>query len=189
MFFSNDVVLVLLGPNWNSAAEILRLLAPTILVFGIINPVGWLMTSLGLVVRSLKLAFIFAPLITAGYIIGVPYGPKGVALGFSAVMLLSAIPLTAFCVRGTPVSLRDILLTTAQPLGSALVAGVSALGVRMAYGHLLSPFPRLALESSVLLLTFSAMLLFVAGQKSFYLDLLRGLMRRPSVQDKSLVTP
>jgi len=189
MFFSNDVVLVLLGPNWNSAAEILRLLAPTILVFGIINPVGWLMTSLGLVARSLKLAFIFAPLITAGYIIGVPYGPKGVALGFSAVMLLSAIPLTAFCVRGTPVSLRDILLTTAQPLGSALVAGVSAFGVRMAYGHLLSPFPRLALESSVLLLTFSAMLLFVAGQKSFYLDLLRGLMRRPSVQDKSLVTP
>lgn len=185
LLFANDVVRVLLGPNWMSAAAILRFLAPTILVFGIINPVGWLITSLGLVNRSLKVALIFAPLITAGYLLGVPYGPKGVALGFSAVMLLCAVPLTAFCVRGTPVSLRDILVTTAGPLVSALVAGVTALGLRMEYGHLLPPIMRLALESSVLLLVFLTMLLFVAGQKTLYLDLFRGLMKRRPVGEES----
>jgi O-antigen/teichoic acid export membrane protein len=188
MLFASDIIRVLLGPNWNAAAPILRLLAPTILIFGIINPVGWLMTSLGLVVRSLKLALIFAPLITAGYIVGVPYGPKGVALGFSAVMVLCAIPLTAFCVRGTPVSLRDILLTTARPLASAIMAGVVACGVRLACGHLLLPFPRLALEGGVLLGTFSVMLLFVAGQKSLYVDLLRELRGRSCVEEKSFVS-
>jgi O-antigen/teichoic acid export membrane protein len=184
--FADDVIRVLLGPKWDAAADILRLLAPTILIFAIINPVGWLMYSVGLVGRSLKLALVFAPLIAAGYVVGVPYGPKGVALGFSAVMTLCAIPLTAFCVRGTPVSLRDMLLTSVRPLASAVAAGVLAFGMRMAYGTLLSPLPRLVLESAVLLAAFSVMLLFVAGQKSLYLELLRALMRRPSVKDKSL---
>jgi PST family polysaccharide transporter len=186
--FSDDVIRVLLGPKWTAAVPILRLLAPTILVFAVINPVGWLMFSVGLVGRSLKLALVFAPLIITGYVIGLPYGPKGVALGYSAVMVLCAIPLTAFCVRPTPVSLRDIVLTSARPLASAIVAGVLASGVRMAYGHFLSPFLRLVLESSVLLAAFSVMLLFVAGQKSLYLDLLRGMTKRPPVEDKSLVT-
>lgn len=173
--FADDIVRVVLGPQWDAAGDIVRLLAPTILVFGIINPVGWLMISLGLVGRSLKLALIFAPLITAGYVVGVPYGLRGVALGFSGVMVLCAIPLTTFCVRGTPVSLRDIVLTSAWPLASATVAGVVAFVVRLTYGYSLSPIPRLTLEISVLVVSFFSMLLFVAGQKALYLDLLRGL--------------
>jgi PST family polysaccharide transporter len=187
-FFSDDVILVLLGPKWTAAAPILRLLAPTILVFALINPVAWLMYSVGLVGRSLKLAFVFAPIIIAGYVVGLPYGPKGVALCFSAVMVLCAIPLTAFCVRGTPVSLRDIVLTSARPMGSAIVAGALACEVRMACGHLLPPFPRLTVECSVVLVAFAVVLLFVAGQKSLYLDLLRGLIGRSSVEEKSFVS-
>ena len=188
MFFAPDIIRVILGPRWNSATPILRLLAPTILVFGIINPVGWLMTSLGLVTRSLKLSLIFAPLITMGYILGVPHGPSGVAIGFSSVMLLCSIPLTVFCVRGTPVSLKDILITTAAPLGSALVGGVAAFAVRMAWGHSLPALPRLAVESTVLFGVFATLLLFVAGQKSFYLGLVRSLMYRAPVQDKTAAT-
>jgi O-antigen/teichoic acid export membrane protein len=188
MFFAPDMIRVILGPKWDSATPILRLLAPTILVFGIINPVGWLMTSLGLVTRSLKLALIFAPLITIGYILGVPHGPSGVAIGFSSVMLLCAIPLTAFCVRGTPVSLKDILITTAGPLGSALAGSLAAFAVRRVWGHLLPALPRLALESTILFGVFAALLLFVAGQKSFYLDLLRALLSRAPAQNKSVAT-
>ena len=36
--FANDLVLVLLGPKWKDATEIFRLLAPTILVFAMANP-------------------------------------------------------------------------------------------------------------------------------------------------------
>lgn len=188
MIFAGDIVRVILGPKWAGATPILRLLAPTILVFSIINPVGWLMTSLGMVTRSLKLAVVFAPLITIGYILGVPHGPVGVAIGFSSVMLLCAIPLTAFCVHGTPVSLKDILLTTAGPLGSATVGGLAAFAVRAAWGYRLAPLPRLCLESSILFAVFATLLLFVAGQKSFYLELLRGLLHRRPVQDKTAAT-
>ena len=54
MLFADDVIRVLPGPKWNAAADIVRLLAPTILVFGIINPVGWLMTPLGAGSAELK---------------------------------------------------------------------------------------------------------------------------------------
>jgi O-antigen/teichoic acid export membrane protein len=185
--FSDDVIFVILGPKWNAATPILRLLAPTVVTFAVVNPVGWLMYSVGLVKRSLKLALVFAPLIITGYVLGLPYGPKGVALGYSAVMMLCALPLTAFCVRGTAVSVRDIALISVRPLGSAIIAGVLAFGVRITYGRLMSPLPRLLLESSALLTIFLIMLLFVAGQKSLYLELLRGLTNRSSVEDNKLV--
>ena len=47
--FADDMVFVLLGPKWKDAATIVRLLAPTITIFAIINPLGWLVFSLGLV--------------------------------------------------------------------------------------------------------------------------------------------
>ncbi|MGB6691515.1 MAG: lipopolysaccharide biosynthesis protein [Terracidiphilus sp.] len=184
--FADDVVRVVLGPKWTSAVPILRFLAPTILIFGIINPLNWLMTSVGLVGRSLKLAFVFAPLIMVGYIVGMPFGPTGVALGYSAVTILCAIPLTAFCVRGTPVSLSDILLISARPLVSAIVAGALAFGVRMSFAYSLAPIPRLLLESGVLFSAFAMIILFAAGQKDLYVDLVRGLIKRSPVDDIDL---
>ncbi len=185
--FSADVIEVFLGAGWSAATPILRFLAPTILVFAIVNPLSWLLYSLGMVKRSLRMGLAVAPVMIVSYVIGLPYGPKGVAFAYSTAMLLWLLPLIAWAVRGTAVLFRDVLLTAYKPLASGIVAAGLAFAIRMAWGHLLSPAPRLALESSVLLTTFSVLLLFVAGQKTLYLDLLRGLMKRSSVEDKSLV--
>lgn len=173
--FAEDIVFVLLGPKWKDTVAIVRLLAPTIAIFAIVNPLGWLLYSIGLVERSLKISLIFAPFIIAGYIVGLPFGPKGVAFAYSAVMTLSIIPLILWCVHGTVISLRDILLAASRPLASGILAGGLAFGVRLICGQFVSPLPRLFLESSVLFVVFFGVLLFVTGQKSLYLDLLRGL--------------
>lgn len=170
---ADDVILVLLGPKWKDAAPVFRLLAPTIVIFAIANPLGWLLNSLGLVERGLKIALVIAPLMIAGYVVGLPYGPRGVAFAYSGVMILWILPVLAWAVHGTAVSLRDILSTVAPPLASSLVAGSVALGVRFGYTHLLPPLQRIALESIVVLITYLAVLLFAAGQKSLYLELLR----------------
>ena len=175
--FASDVILVVLGPKWTEAVAIFRLLAPTILIFALINPLGWLLYSLGMVGRGLKIALVFAPLIIAGYVMGLPYGPKGVAFSYSVVMMLWVIPHILWCIHGTVISFRDILLVVSRPLASSIVAGGLAFGLRSVYGHLLSPVPRLVLESTVLFVTFFPMLFFVGGQKSLYLDLFRGLKR------------
>jgi O-antigen/teichoic acid export membrane protein len=172
--FAEDVVYVLLGPKWKDAATIVRLLAPTIVIFAIINPLGWLVYSIGLVARCLRIALVFAPIMITGCVIGLPYGPKGVAFAYSAVMMLWVTPHILWCVCGTPVSFRDILLTVGRPMASGIIAGGSAFAVGLICGPFFSPLARLVLESGVLFVTFFGMLLFAAGQKSLYLDLLRG---------------
>jgi PST family polysaccharide transporter len=186
--FADDAILVLLGPKWKDAAAIFRLLAPTIAIFAIINPLGWLLNSLGLVARGLKIAVVFAPLIIVGYVLGLPYGPKGVAFAYSAVMMLWVIPHIAWCVHGTAISIRDILLEVSRPLTSGILAGALAFGVRLACGQFFSTIPRLILECAVLLVAYLGMLLFVAGQKSLYLDLFKGLKGSSSIKEKSLVS-
>jgi PST family polysaccharide transporter len=172
---ADDVVLVLLGPKWKDAAALVRLLAPTIAIFAIVNPLGWLVYSMGLVVRSLKIALAFAPGMIAGCIIGLPYGPKGVAFAYSTVMAIWAVPLILWCLHGTAISLKDILLAVSRPLVSGILAGGLAFGIRLMCAELLSPLSRLIIESGVLLITYFGVLLFVAGQKALYLDLVRGL--------------
>ena len=186
--FANDMIRVLLGPKWMAAAPILRFLAPTILAFAIVNPLGWMMQSLGLVGRSLKLSLVFAPLMIAGYMAGLSHGPIGVAIGYSTAMLLWIFPALVWALRNTPISVRDMLLTASRPLASSIVAGAVALGVALVLGQGMSAFPRLFLECAILFGVHSVLLLFVAGEKVFYLELLREMTGRSSANKKSLVS-
>jgi O-antigen/teichoic acid export membrane protein len=186
--FADDIVLFFLGPNWIDAATIVRLLSPTIAILAIINPLGWLINSMGLVTRSLKISLVFAPIMVAGCAIGLPYGPKGVALAYSAVMMLWVVPHIIWCVHGTSISLQEVLLTVSRPLASGILAGAISLAARLIFGEFFSPLFRLVLGSSVLLVTFYGLLLFAAGQKSLYLDLFTNLTRA-SLDEKKVHVP
>jgi O-antigen/teichoic acid export membrane protein len=85
-------------------AAIFRLLTPTILVFGIINPTGWLLHSVGLHGRSLRISLVIAPLVIAACLIGLPYGPNGIAFAFSAAMTLWLVPHVVWCLHNTMIS-------------------------------------------------------------------------------------
>jgi PST family polysaccharide transporter len=190
--FADDVVAVLLGPKWNAVAPIFRVLAPTILVFAIVNPLGWLLTALGFVRRGLNMALAVAPFMIGAYVIGLRYGPLGVAFAYSSAMLLWVWPAVRWAVHGTMISPRDVFLTMSRPLASSIVAGAIAFGFRAAIGQLLPPLPRLVLECTVLMVVFAGMLLFVMGQKSLYLGLFRAsnaypaAMRRETIPGEAL---
>ena len=182
--FADDVVRIILGPKWMGAVAVFRWLAPTILTFAVINPLGWLLLSLGLVKRSLNIALVFAPTIIAGYFVGLPYGPKGVACAYSAVMALWVIPFILWCVKGTAVSFWDVSGVLIRPLTAGILAGALGFAVRLAFGQAMTPLPRLVLESSLLLSAFFVLLLFFGGQKALYLDLIREL-RKPSMTTRA----
>jgi len=179
--FPHDLVMVVLGAKWGPAAKILQYLSPTVLVFAIINPLGWMLFATGKVKESLKRASVLAPVVIAGYSLGLHYGPQGVAIGFSAAMMLWALPHIAWCVRGTPISFGDVMRVMAKPLFSGIVAVAMAVGFQYFSSQWL-PFPRLVVGVSTLLGTYYFMLLYAMGQKPFYLDLLRGLLKRPTVE-------
>jgi O-antigen/teichoic acid export membrane protein len=186
--FANDVILVLLGPKWTEAASIFRLLAPTILVFAIANPLGWLLSSIGLVGRLLKMSLVIAPIMIVGYLLAVPYGPKGVAVALSTIMAVWLIPLVIWALHGTAFSPRDILVVVSRPLVSGIVASGVALLVGLFCGPSLPALLRLTLESGTLFATFFAILVFVTGEKSFYAGLFRELLTRAPVEQELATT-
>ena len=186
--YADDMIHVLLGSKWMPAAKIFRLLAPTILVFAIANPLGWLMNSLGLVARGLKIALFLAPVMIVSYIMGLPYGPNGVALAYSVAMTLWVFPVIAWAVHGTGISFWDILGVVSRPFGSIIVAALCSIGLRSLFGQLSSPLLRLLLEDAVLFSVYAGILLFVAGQKALYVDLVRSWRSRSPEEKESLAS-
>jgi PST family polysaccharide transporter len=186
--FANDLIIVVLGPKWNGTADVFRLLAPTILIFAMINPLAWLLFSLGLVGRSLKVALALAPVVIFGYVMGLSHGPKGVALGYSTMIALWAVPHIAWCVHGTVVTLRDILAVLSRPFAAGLAAAVLPLGFQVFYGHHLTALPRLVIGGSLFAAVYAAVLLGAMGQKRFYLDLLSSFKQRSTVREKALAS-
>jgi len=183
--FGDDLISVLLGPKWKAAIPIFRLLAPTILMFAMMNPFSWLLFSMGRVNRSLKIALVIAPLAISAYLIGLPYGPKGVALAYSTAMTIWLIPHILWCIHGTNISFGDILGVVKRPVVSAAVASLIAFAVQFQFGQNLSPLLGLLIGCGILFGVYSLMLLYVMGQKAFYLDLMRGLANRSPVEENS----
>jgi O-antigen/teichoic acid export membrane protein len=172
---ADDMIYVVLGPKWRAAVPIFRFLAPTILVFAIVNPLGWLLNALGLVGRGLKIAMAFAPLMIAGYVIGLRAGPAGVAVAYSSVMSISLIPLIIWATHGTSISFWDVVTVVIRPLSCAAVASCLALATRFFCGPSLSPLARLVFTTAVLFVSYFGGLLLFSTQKSLFVDLIRGL--------------
>jgi PST family polysaccharide transporter len=180
--FAEDLIAVLLGPKWREVVPIFRLLAPTILISAMMSPFSWLLFSIGRVGRSLKIALVIAPLVIVGYVLGLPYGPRGVAFGYSAAMALWLVPHILWCTHDTAISFRDILLALGRPLLSAGVGVPLALALQMAFGRSLSPLPRLVAGGALFFGVYSAVLFYGMGQRQFYVDLFQGLTSRAAAE-------
>jgi PST family polysaccharide transporter len=176
--FANEIVAVFLGPKWTEAAVMFRLLAPTVLVFAAINPLGWLLYAAGLVGRSLRLALVIAPLVITAVALGVSHGPNGVAFAYSTAMVLWLIPHMAWCVHGTSISFRDLLNALLRPVAAGVVAALFGYAVQAAFGQTGPVFVKLVLESAVLVAVYLWVLLMVLGQKPLIVNVVQELVGR-----------
>jgi O-antigen/teichoic acid export membrane protein len=183
-----DLIGVVLGPKWKEAAPVFRLLTPTILVFALANPLGWLLTAIGAVLRGVKMSLVIAPLMIVSYFVGLPYGPKGLATAYSAIMVLWLVPVVVWSVDGTAVSFKDIVNTASQPLIASFVAGVIAFGACSVYGRYEHHLARLTLGGVVLTATYLFTILYVMGQKSYYHGLLQKFIHRSPSEDEVFVS-
>jgi O-antigen/teichoic acid export membrane protein len=171
--FSNDIILVVLGPQWHEAAAIFRLLAPTILVFGLTNPFSWLLMANGQAGRLLRIALVISPLIILGYVLGLGHGPQGVAAGFSAAMVLVVTPVILWAKRGTSITIVDVFQSAIKP-GTAVALGlIVALLFGSQIGRIRAVFLRLLLESAIYFGVYLVVLLAAMRQMRVYVDLLR----------------
>jgi PST family polysaccharide transporter len=156
-------------------------------VLALINPLSWILFALGLIRRSLSVALVLAPIVIGSYVLGLSRGPEGVALAYSAGMMVWAIPHMMWCVHRTPVSLGDLLRALGRPLFSAVVAAAIAKGIVILWAGAWQPLPRLLLAGMVLVGTYLVTLLYGMGQKPIYEALFKELWTRRSPTPENLV--
>lgn len=176
--FAEEIVRVALGPKWGGAVPIFRLLGPTVLAFGMINPTGWFLLATGRVVRSFKIALLIAPSVILGILIGLRYGPTGVALAYSTVMTLLIIPVIAWAIHGTGITVADFWKAMKPALLSGLCAGAAGVLFKLVLHGVFTPIPQLILGFGLVLGLYVWMLLMVMGQKDLFVDLAKHILHR-----------
>ena len=178
LVFADEIVQVLLGDKWLEVAAILRFLTPTIFVLAVVNPLGWILLATGRTTRSLNMALMIAPVVVVGILVGLPYGPKGVAFGYSVAMCLLLVPLVAWALHNTGITVHDCWDTTKRSLLAGLLAATAAWLLNVALLEAMSPVLRLTIGLFVGSSVYAGMLLLVMGQKDMYKDLIVQLRKR-----------
>lgn len=173
--YAEEIVLVLLGPQWHEASSVFRLLIPAALAGALMNPLGWMLAALGRADRHLKVALMVNPVIILSFAAGLAFGVRGVAGCYSVAMVLLTLPVFYLMTRGTGVLVTDLLGVIRGPLIAAAAAGVAGWAVRTAVADRLLPIARVAVGSTALFGVYGLILLVAMGQRERYLEIWRQL--------------
>jgi O-antigen/teichoic acid export membrane protein len=172
--FAGDIIPLLLGPKWIEAVPLVQLLSGGALALGIANPLSWILDGMGLVRRGLALGVGLATPMIIGSLVGLPWGPGGVALSYSIALLVCLLPVIRWSVADSPIAFADVLGAIAAPLCSTAIAAALVLSVRFGSSHL-PVLLKLFLEGNLFSWSYLVMLFSRTRSRSLYLELFRAL--------------
>jgi PST family polysaccharide transporter len=123
---AEPVIRLVLGKKWLAAAPVFEILAIAALAQMLFNPTIWLLVSRGQSDRMLKLSLILTPIFIGSYVIGLPFGIKGVALSGSVVFVGIFPWMLKYVFRGTHLTLRRLWQAMLCPISLSLTSAVVA---------------------------------------------------------------
>jgi PST family polysaccharide transporter len=179
---AHPLTLVLLGGQWEGAATIFGWLAVAALYSPVANAALWLLVTQGRGREVLLVNLANGALAIAAYVAGLPWGPAGVALGWSASGLMLRTPLY-FHVAGRRGPVRTSTLFSRfvrlVPVGVAVV-GATALACRLTQHA--SPFVQLAVSAPVGLLAAIAIVLAYPPARATAARIWTAIREQPSLK-------
>jgi O-antigen/teichoic acid export membrane protein len=126
MVSADWVVSIVLGPQWKDATPILVFMSVAGLLQPIVSTGGWLLVTQGRGRHMLYWSLINAPISVLSIVIGLPWGPVGVAASYSLIRVFVTNPLMYWYVgRQGPVRTSDFYRLLAS-FGSATTVGILA---------------------------------------------------------------
>ena len=120
---AEDVVLTVLGNQWHATVPLFRLLAPAALIGVLGVATAWLYVALNQTHRQLRWTIISSSTLIVAVLIGLRWGPRGVATAFSLAVCALWLPGVAYCMATVPVRIRDVIAAVWRPAGAAIAAG------------------------------------------------------------------
>lgn len=118
------VILLLLGEQWVSAAPMLRIFAAVGFVAPILSACQLMMVSFGKSRSYSIYGIIDGVCVTISFVVGIWWGAIGVAYAYAIGRYLTTIPLLMYCVKGTPITMRQIFSAINIPVISSVSAGI-----------------------------------------------------------------
>jgi polysaccharide transporter, PST family len=119
---SQDVIVLLLGKKWASAGVLLSVLAFRGIPHCVERTLGWLHVAAGRTDRWARWGLFAASVQFCALLIGLPYGPKGVAIAYATAMFGLFVPALAYAGRPLGIGAGDVIRVVWRQLLGALTA-------------------------------------------------------------------
>ena len=173
--FADEIIMVMLGPQWKDCAYIFRLLTVGALVAVINIPAAWLMVSTGRTRIYKNIGIYTSILFVISFSLGLPYGIEGVAVAYSISATVSFFPSWIFATRNSPVEFYSVLCAFFAPLTSAIVAGLLSCYFQKFVPTEVNSIIKMLFGFSTFGLVYLVVLLILFGRLELYIKVLKQL--------------
>ncbi|MGI8995331.1 MAG: lipopolysaccharide biosynthesis protein [Pyrinomonadaceae bacterium] len=127
---AHNVVALLLGSQWLEAVPLFRALLFSALAASISQTTKWVYLAEGRTRRQLRWGLLSASIMMISVVVGVRWGALGVAVAYSAATCALALPGVAYCLKASPLHLRDFLGVVWRPALSSVGTAAVLLAVK-----------------------------------------------------------
>jgi PST family polysaccharide transporter len=124
---SKHVIRLLLGPRWVGAAELFSILALVSLIQAPASLQTTVQTSLGRGGRLFRLGLLTATASVASFFIGLPWGARGVAIGYCISTYLILHPSLIYAFRDTSIRPADFYRSIMNPAIASISMGATLM--------------------------------------------------------------
>lgn len=125
----NDIVRLLLGPKWVESQRIFRYFAPGIGLMLLYQTSSWIHLSLGTMRRWLYWTIIEFVTMTVLFVLGLHWGPVGVAAGWTASFCILTVPAYWYAGRPIGLSATSVIAAIWRYLAASATAGFATFAL------------------------------------------------------------
>ncbi len=119
----NDIILLVLGPQWIRAGEVFSYFGASIGIMLIYGTQGWLHLSLGHPERWVRWSFFETIITTFFFIIGMLFGIEGIAIAYTTSFYILVCPCLSFAGKPINLNIYSIINAIWKYFIAALIAG------------------------------------------------------------------
>lgn len=166
-----DLILLLLGPQWQKAGQIFTAFGPSIGIMLIYNSHSWIHLSIGRADRWFRWSIVSLVTTVILFILGLPFGPLGVAIAYSASFYVLIGPALWYAGRPIQLKLSYVLSAVWKYFIAVIISGTVCWYVLYSF----HPTSRIFLELNLLSRIFIASTLCITLYLLFIIVFFRNL--------------
>ncbi len=140
----SDLIVLLLGQKWASAAGILTIYALRGPAHVIERTLGWLHVAAGRADRWMRWGVVSCVVQVVAILCGLPFGAVGVAASYTICMYILFVPAIVYAGQPLQIGVRDLMRAVGPPLIGVLVAEAVGFTLRVYYLSDSPPLQRMA---------------------------------------------